>query len=99
MLAPKMKEVDIARAEIRQVVESRPLPGAIVRNGKINRNKDRVVRDGIVVARTKWARCAASKTTSRKSPRASTAASGLAKFNDIKEGDILEAFVVEEYRD
>ena len=70
------------------------LEGKITRNSKI-----RVVRDGIVITEDEIARCAASRTTSRKWPRATSAASALEKFSDIKEGDIFEAYILEEYRD
>ncbi len=67
MLAPKIREVDLGRAEVRQVYKITgvgAVAGCYVLDGKIARNaKIRVVRDGIVIADDKIAPCAASRTT------------------------------------
>ena len=103
MLAPKFRDVDIGRAEVRQVVRissAGNIAGCHVMNGKITRNaKIRVVRDGIVVAEDEMASLRRFKDDVKEVASGFDCGIGLAKFNDIKEGDILEAFVVEEYRD
>ena len=103
MLAPKFRDVDIGRAEVRQVVRISSvgnIAGCHVMNGKITRNaKIRVVRDGIVVAEDEMASLRRFKDDVKEVASGFDCGIGLAKFNDIKEGDILEAFVVEEYRD
>ena len=76
------------------------IAGCHVMNGKITRNaKIRVVRDGIVVAEDEMASLRRFKDDVKEVALGFDCGIGLAKFNDIKEGDILEAFVVEEYRD
>lgn len=103
MLAPKFRDVDIGRAEVRQVVKISSvgnIAGCHVVNGKITRNaKIRVVRDGIVVFEDEMASLRRFKDDVKEVASGFDCGIGLTKFNDIKEGDILEAFVVEEYRD
>ncbi len=103
MLAPKFRDVDIGRAEVRQVVKISSvgnIAGCHVLNGKITRNaKIRVVRDGIVVFEDDMASLRRFKDDVKEVSSGFDCGIGLTKFNDIKEGDILEAFVVEEYRD
>ena len=103
MLAPKFRDVDIGRAEVRQVVRISSvgnIAGCHVMNGKITRNaKIRVVRDGIVVAEDEMASLRRFKDDVKEVASGFDCGIGLAKFNDIKEGDVVEAFVVEEYRD
>ena len=103
MLAPKFRDVDIGRAEVRQVVRISSvgnIAGCHVMNGKITRNaKIRVVRDGIVVFEDEIASLRRFKDDVKEVASGFDCGIGLVKFNDIKEGDVLEAFVVEEYRD
>ena len=103
MLAPKFRDVDIGRAEIRQVVKISSVgnvAGCHVISGKITRGaKIRVVRDGIVVAEDEMASLRRFKDDVKEVASGFDCGIGLSKFNDIKEGDIFEAFVTEEYRD
>jgi translation initiation factor IF-2 len=103
MLAPKFREVELGRAEIRQVVHISSvgnIAGCYVQNGKITRNsKIRVVRDGIVVTEDEIASLRRFKDDVKEVASGYECGIGLNKFNDIKEGDILEAFIIEEYRD
>ena len=103
MLAPKYREVELGRAEIRQVVHISSvgnIAGCYVQNGKITRNsKIRVVRDGIVVTEDEIASLRRFKDDVKEVASGYECGIGLNKFNDIKEGDILEAFIIEEYRD
>ena len=68
--------------------------------GKVTRNAQiRVVRDGIVIAEDEIASLRRFKDDVKEVASGFECGIGLAKFNDIKEGDIFEAFVMEEYRD
>ncbi len=103
MLAPKFRDVDIGKAEVRQVVKISSvgnIAGCHVISGKINRNaKIRVVRDGFVIAEDEMASLKRFKDDVKEVASGYDCGIGLSKFNDIKEGDIFEAFVTEEYRD
>ena len=103
MLAPKYKDVDLGRAEIRQVYKITgvgTVAGCYVLEGKITRNANiRVVRDGIIVADDKLSSLKRFKDDVREVASGYECGMTMEKFNDIKEGDILEAYVVEEYRE
>ena len=103
MLAPKFRDVDIGKAEVRQVVKISSvgnIAGCHVLNGKITRGaKIRVVRDGIVVAEDEMSSLRRFKDDVKEVASGYDCGIGLNKFNDIKEGDIFEAFITEEYRD
>ena len=69
-------------------------------SGKVNRNaKIRVVRDGIVITEDAIASLRRFKDDVKEVATGFECGIGLEKFNDIKEGDIFEAFITEEYRD
>ena len=103
LLAPKYREVQIGRAECRQVYKISnvgTIAGSYVVNGKISRNAEiRVVRDGIVVAEDKLLSLRRFKDDVKEVAQGYECGIGLEKFNDIKEGDVFEAFIMEEYRD
>ena len=103
MLAPKYKDVDLGRAEIRQVYKITGVgvvAGCYVLEGKIARNASiRVVRDGIIVADDKLSSLKRFKDDVREVASGYECGMTMEKFNDIKEGDILEAYLVEEYRE
>ncbi len=103
MLAPKFREVQQGRAEVRQVVKISSvgnIAGCYVLNGKVTRNsKIRVVRDGIVITEDEISSLRRFKDDVKEVAQNFECGIGLAKFNDIKEGDIFEAFTIEEYRD
>ena len=103
MLAPKFKDVDLGRAEIRQVYKITGVgvvAGCYVLEGKITRNANiRVVRDGIIVADDKLSSLKRFKDDVREVASGYECGMTMEKFNGIKEGDILEAYVVEEYRE
>ena len=103
MLAPKYRDVDIGKAEVRQVVKISSvgnIAGCHVTSGKITRNaKIRVVRDGIVIAEDEMASLRRFKDDVKEVASGYDCGIGLNKFNDIKEGDVFEAFITEEYRD
>ncbi len=103
MLAPKFRDVDIGKAEIRQIVRISSVgnvAGCHVTSGKVTRNsKVRVVRDGIVVADDEIASLRRFKDDVKEVASGFDCGIGLEKFNDIKEGDIFEFYITEEYRD
>ena len=103
MLAPKFREVEQGRAEVRNVITISSvgkIAGCYVLDGKITRSsKVRVVRDGIVLAVDEIASLRRFKDDVKEVASNYECGIGLTKFSDIKEGDIFEAYTVEEYRD
>ena len=103
MLAPKFREVEQGRAEVRNVITISSvgkIAGCYVLDGKVTRNsKVRVVRDGIVLAVDDIASLRRFKDDVKEVASNYECGIGLTKFSDIKEGDIFEAYTVEEYRD
>ena len=103
MLAPKYREVDTARVEVRQVYKISnvgTVAGSYVLSGKIGRNDlIRVVRDGIIIADDKMSSLKRFKDDVKEVAANFECGITLEKFSDIKEGDILEGYIMEEYRD
>lgn len=103
MLAPKFRDVELGKAEVRRVFKlssAGTIAGSYVLSGKVARNcKIRVVRDGIVIADDSIASLKREKDDAKEVMSGYECGIGLEKYNDIKEGDILEAYLVEEYRD
>ena len=103
MLAPKFRDVDIGRAEVRNVFKissAGTIAGSYVLNGKITRDaKLRVVRDGIIVAEDAIQSLRRFMDDVKEVATGYECGIGLEKFNDLKEGDIFEAYITEEYRD
>ena len=100
MLAPKFKEVILGHAEVRQTIHVPgvgTIAGSYIQDGKIARNAQiRVVRDGVVIFEDKISSLKRFKDDAREVASGYECGVGLDKFNDIKIGDILEAFVMEE---
>ncbi len=103
MLAPKFRDVELGRAEVRRVFKlssAGTIAGSYILNGKVSRNcKIRVVRDGIVIAEDSIASLKREKDDAKEVMSGYECGIGLEKYNDLKEGDIFEAYIVEEYRD
>ena len=103
MLAPKYREVQLGRVEVRQVYKISGVgvvAGSYVLDGKVTRNGQvRIVRDGIVVGDDKIAGLQRFKDAVKEVAAGFECGISLEKFTDIKEGDIFEAYVMEEYRD
>jgi translation initiation factor IF-2 len=103
MLAPKFREVLLGRIEVRSVFKlssAGTIAGSYVLNGKVLRNAQiRVVRDGIVIAEDSISSLKRFKDDVKEVASGYECGIGLNKFNDVKEGDIFEAFIMEEYRD
>jgi translation initiation factor IF-2 len=73
------------------------IAGSYIRDGKITRQSQiRVVRDGIVIFEDKISSLRRFKDDVKEVAEGYECGVGLEKFNDIKEGDILEAFIMEE---
>ena len=100
MLAPKFRENVIGHAEVRNAIHVPnvgTIAGSYVQDGKISRNAMvRVVRDGIVIYEDKIASLKRFKDDAKEVLQSFECGIGLEKFNDIKIGDILEAYIMEE---
>ncbi len=96
MLAPTYKEVVLGHAQVRQTIHVSSvgtIAGCYVQDGKITRSSQiRVVRDGIVIYEDKIASLRRFKDDVKEVQMGYECGVGLERFNDIKEGDILEAF-------
>ncbi|MBO5306074.1 MAG: translation initiation factor IF-2, partial [Clostridia bacterium] len=100
LLAPKYKEALLGHAEVRQTIHVPnigTIAGSYIQDGKITRNAQiRVVRDGVVVYEDKISSLRRFKDDVREVAAGYECGVGLEKFNDIKVGDVLEAFIMEE---
>ena len=100
MLAPQFRENLLGHAEVRQTIRVPgvgTIAGSYILDGKIARNAQiRVVRDGIVIFEDKISSLKRFKDDAKEVAQGYECGVGLERFNDIKEGDILEAFVMEE---
>ncbi len=102
MLDPVFEEKVIGHGEIRQIFKASgvgTIGGTYIKDGKFQRNsKVRVVRDGIVVHEGELATLRRFKDDVKEVATGFECGIVLNKFNDIKEGDIIEAFVMEEIK-
>ena len=102
MLAPTFKEVLLGHAEVRQTIRVPnvgTIAGCYIQDGKITRQSQiRIVRDGIVIFEDSISSLRRFKDDVKEVATGYECGVGLSKFNDIKEGDILEAFVMEEVK-
>ena len=100
MLAPKFRENLLGHAEVRQIIHVSSvgtIAGSYVQDGKITRaSQIRIVRDGTVIAEDKISSLRRFKDDAKEVAAGYECGISLDRFNDIKEGDILEAFVMEE---
>ena len=102
MLAPTYKEVLLGRAEVRQTIRVPnvgTIAGSYILNGKVTRQSQiRVVREGVVIFEDKISSLRRFKDDVKEVMDGYECGIGLERFNDIKEGDILEAFIMEEVK-
>ena len=102
MLAPKYQEVIIGHAEVRQpykVSAIGTIAGCMVKDGKVSRDaKVRVLRDNIVIHEGEVGSLQRFKDAAKEVTAGFECGMSIAKFNDIKEGDIFECFVMEEIK-
>ena len=100
MLAPKFQEVIIGHAEVRQTYKVSAIgtiAGCMVKDGKVSRDaKVRVLRDNIVIHEGEVGSLQRFKDAAKEVTAGFECGMSIAKFNDIKEGDIFECFVMEE---
>ena len=100
MLAPTYREVVLGHAEVRQTIRVPgvgTIAGSYVQDGKVSRNAQiRVVREGVVIFEDKISSLKRFKDDAKEVAQGFECGIGLERFNDIKEGDILEAFIMEE---
>lgn len=103
MLAPKVREVALGEAQVRQVYKISSVgtvSGCRVTSGKITRDAQlRLVRDGIVICEDAIASLKRFKDDAKEVAEGYECGITLQKFSDVKEGDIFECFKLEEYRD
>ena len=99
MLAPEIKEVVQGRVEIRQTYKVSAIgtiAGCYVLNGKITRNSEiRLLRDGVIIHEGKLASLKRFKDDAKEVLAGFECGLSIEKFNEIKEGDIIEAYVME----
>lgn len=102
MLDPKFKEAILGHAEIRQtfkVTGVGTIGGGYVLDGKIARNAQvRVVRDGVVFHEGVLNSLKRFKDDAKEVTSGYECGIGIEKFNDIKEGDVIECFIMEEIK-
>ena len=100
MLDPEYKEVYLGRIEVKQVFKVSNvgnIAGAIVVDGKVSRHsKIRVVRDGIIIFDGELASLKRFKDDAKEVVMGQECGIGIQDFNDIKEGDIIESYILEE---
>ncbi|MCM1463305.1 MAG: translation initiation factor IF-2, partial [Bacteroides sp.] len=103
MLAPKTREVELAKIEVRQVYKITNVgivAGCYVLSGKVDRKASvRIVREGIILGDDKIAGLRRFKDDVKEVAEGYECGISLEKYTDIKEGDIFEAYMIEEYRD
>ena len=102
MLAPTYKEVLLGHAEVRQTIRVPNvgiIAGCYIQDGKITRQAQiRIVRDGVVIFEDKIASLRRFKDDVKEVAEGYECGVGIEKFNDIREGDTLEAFIMEEVK-
>ncbi len=103
MLAPKIREVELGTAEVREVFKISgvgAIAGCYVTSGKVVRSASiRLVRDGVVLTEDKISSLKRFKDDMKEVMQGYECGIGLERFNDIKIGDVFESFQLEEYRD
>ena len=102
MLAPTFKEVLLGHAEVRQTIKVPNvgiIAGCYIQDGKIIRSAQiRIVRDGVVIFEDKIASLRRFKDDVKEVNSGYECGVGIEKFNDIRVGDTLEAFIMEEVK-
>ncbi len=103
MLAPKYREAVIGHAEVRvlyKVSAIGTVAGCYVKDGKVTRDsKVRVLRDNVVIYTGELGSLQRFKDSVKEVQANFECGMSVAKYNDLKEGDVFECFVMEQYRD
>ncbi|WP_294351793.1 translation initiation factor IF-2 [uncultured Clostridium sp.] len=99
MLEPEYKEVILGKAEVRETYKISnvgTIAGCYVLDGKVKRNCDvRIIRDGIVILEGKLASLKRFKDDVKEAAAGYECGLSIEKFNDLKQGDIIESFEME----
>ncbi|WP_300358778.1 translation initiation factor IF-2 [Fusobacterium sp.] len=102
MLDPEFKEMYLGRIEIKKVFKVAKvgnIAGCVVVDGKVRRDSNiRIVRDGVVVYEGKLASLKRFKDDAKEVVAGQECGLGIENFNDIKDGDIVEAFDIQEIK-
>ncbi len=102
MLAPKYEEKVIGNAEVRQtfrISNVGTIAGAYVLSGKVERNAGvRVIRDNVVIHEGKLATLKRFKDDAKEVTKGFECGMQIENYNDVKEGDIIEVYVMEEIK-
>ena len=102
MLAPKFQEAVIGHAEVRmtyKVSSVGTIAGCMVKDGKVSRDAQvRVLRDNVVIHEGEVGSLQRFKDAAKEVTAGFECGMSIAKFNDIKEGDVFECFVMEEVK-
>ena len=102
MLAPKYEEVIIGHAEVRmtyKVSAVGTIAGCMVKDGKVSRDAQvRVLRDNIVIHQGEVGSLQRFKDAAKEVTAGYECGMSIAKFNDIKDGDVFECFVMQEIK-
>ena len=100
MLAPKFKENVLGRAEVREIFKISGvgvIAGCKVVEGKLQRNADvRLLRDNVVITENKVSSLKRMKDDVKEVLTGFECGVGIENYNDIKVGDVIECFIVEE---
>ena len=100
MLAPTYKETYLGRAEVRQLFRISnvgTIAGCMVKDGVIRRNANvRLLRNGVVITETLISSLKRMKDDAKEVASGFDCGIGLNNYNDIHEGDVIEAYVMEE---
>lgn len=102
MLAPVYKEVNIGNAEVRQtfrISNVGTIAGCFVLDGKLERNAGvRVIREGVVIHDGKLVSLKRFKDDAKEVSKGFECGLQIEDYNDLKEGDIIEAYIKEEVK-
>ena len=100
MLEPEFKEAYLGRIEIKKVFNVSKvgyIAGCVVVDGKVKNDSNiRILRDGIVMYEGKLSSLKRYKDDAKEVVAGQECGLGVENFNDIKEGDIVEAFEIQE---
>lgn len=102
MLEPEFKEIYLGRIEIKKVFKVSKvgnIAGCVVVDGKVKNDSNiRILRDGIVMYEGKLSSLKRYKDDAKEVVAGQECGLGVENFNDIKEGDIVEAFEIQEIK-
>ena len=102
MLAPKYEEVVIGHAEVRmtyKVSAVGTIAGCMVKDGKVTRDSQvRILRDNIVIHEGEIGSLQRFKDAAKEVTAGYECGMSVVKFNDIREGDIFECFIMQEVK-